>query len=202
MQRQGMRLAKKSSAAALIVAGLTVLAVCGTATAGKQGSNAVVSDPKDSGKLYPKETYARCDISEVKAQVKRGNKLVVKTTLRGKQQGVGIYLNLNTKGSKSSDPEYVAYGETMFKTGGVGESGQYENQKVINRAVTAKLKNRDRAVQQEVKLKKVGKPKSIGFQSQTCGEGAVDLAPGKNHFDDTSYTGRPDYQFKKIKTSG
>ncbi len=171
----------KLLAAGLAAVVLTVGALAGSALAGRHGRNAVVSDPKDSGKLYDASSYAACDIREVKAQVKRRKTLVVKTTVRGTQKDfVNVTLFLNVSGSKHSDPEYTLYQDSD--------------------AAKAKLQDHGHSIRYDVKLKKVGNPKGkIGFQAKTCGEGAVDIAPGKNYFDDTKWTGQIDYQYKNIK---
>ncbi len=181
----------------LMVVGLAVLALAGvalggTALAGKHGRNAVVKDGRDSGKLYDASTYAACDIREVKAQVKRRKTLIVKTTVRGKQDFPNVTLFLNVSGSKHSDPEFTVYQESTTKNG--------KNPKDVKNAATVKLQNHGHSIRYDVKLKKVGRPKNkVGFQAKTCGEGAVDIAPGKNYFDDTKWTGEIDYQYKNIK---
>ncbi len=188
----------------LIVAGLAVLTLTatvlgGTALAGRHGRNAVVSDPKDSGKLYDASSYAACDIREVKAQVKRRKTLVVKTTLRGKQDFPNVELYLNERGSKRSTPEYIVWQDGATKIDGINKAGEQKNPKFIENAATVKLQDHGRSVRYDVKLKKIGGPKKVGFQAKTCGEGAVDIAPGKNYFDDTKWTGKIDYQYKNIK---
>lgn len=163
----------------------------------------VVDDPKDSGNLYEKSTYAPCDIRKVVAQVKRG-KLVTEVTLRGKQNFVNTYLHLNTKGKKSSEPEYVVNPDSdgkgrLLKTGGVDDFGNNENE-TDKGTVPLTAKDGGKAAEFKVPLNKLGSPKTTGFQARTCGEGSVDIAPGGDHFDDRNYTGRPDYQFKNIET--
>ena len=165
------------------------------ARAAGENRNVVVDDPKDSGSLYPKDVYARCDIREVKSQVQRG-KLVTKVTLRGSQKGnPNTDLYLNTKGRRRSEPEYLV-------TSGDEDGHLYrgfEDQKYKG-TVPQKQKNRGKAIQFTIPLKKIGKPKKTGFQAKTCGEGAVDIAPGKTYFDDTSFNGRVDFQYANIKT--
>ncbi|MGH2838150.1 MAG: hypothetical protein ACRDJY_07355 [Thermoleophilaceae bacterium] len=162
-----------------------------------------VDDPKDSGNLYEKSAYAPCDLRKVVAQVKRG-KLVVDVTLRGKQNFVNAYLHLNTKGKKGSEPEYVVNPDSddkgvLYKTGGVDDFGNFEDPKDKGRVV-AKVLDGGKTVEFKVPLRKLGSPATTGFQARTCGEGSVDIAPGGNHFDDRSYTGRPAFEHKNIKT--
>jgi hypothetical protein len=167
----------------------------GVATAGKSGRNQIVKDPTDKGgKFYDAETYARCDIKEVKATVKRG-KLVVKVTHRGKQASSSHQLNLNTKGGKTSDPEYYLRrdfdGASLTKVKDLSTTPD---------AAKVKLKNKKKALQYELPLRKIGRPKKTGFQAQTCGEGAVDIAPGGSYYDDVKWDGTIDYKYKNIKT--
>ena len=161
-----------------------------------------VDDPKDSGSLYEKSAYARCDIRTVAAQVKRG-KLVVDVTLRGKQSFPNTYLHLNTKGKKGSEPEFVVGpGEPkgpLTKTGGIDDFGAFEDPKEKGE-VPVERKDGGKVIEFRVPLGKIGSPKTTGFQARTCGEGAVDIAPGGDHFDDRNYTGRPDFQHKNIET--
>ena len=169
-----------------------------------ENGQVVVDDPKDSGSLYEKSAYAACDIRKVVAQVKRG-KLVAEVTLRGKQKNfVNTYLHVNTQGNKRSEPEYVVNPDSdgkgrLIKTGGVDEFGNYEDQKDKGE-VPVKAGDGGQAIEFKVPLKKLGSPKTTGFQAKTCGEGSVDVAPGGDHFDDRNYTGRPDFQFKNIET--
>lgn len=161
------------------------------ATAGKRGRNVVVKDAVDrGGKFYDPETYARCDIRKVKATVKRGA-LVIKVTHRGKEPNTD--LNLNTRGGKRSDPEWKLTGSgTLYKA--------KDTSKFKGNAAKVKLKDRKKSIQWKLPLRKIGRPKKTGFQAQTCGEGAVDIAPGKSYYDDTSWDGTIDYQYKNIKT--
>ena len=178
---------------------IAALAFAGASTAGKRGRNQVVKDPTDKGgKLYPAETYARCDIKTVKATVKRGD-LQVKVTHRGKQVSPGTnkpfpntYLNLNTKGGKTSDPEY--------QLNGYGTLTKLKDFSSKQDAAKTKLKDKKKSLQWKLPLRKLGRPKKTGFQAQTCGEGAVDIAPGKNYYDQKGWDGTIDYQYKNIKT--
>ena len=181
-----------------------LLALFAGSGAAVESGQVTVNDPKDSGNLYEKSAYAACDIRKVVAQVKRG-KLVVDVTLRGKQKDfVNTYLHLNTKGNKGSEPEYVVNPSSddkgdLIKTGGVDEFGNNEDPKDKG-TVTVKAIDGGQTIEFKVPVKKLGSPKTTGFQARTCGEGSVDIAPGADHFDDRNYTGRPDYQFKNIET--
>lgn len=168
-----------------------------------QSGQVTVDDPKDSGSLYEKSAYAPCDLRKVVAQVKRG-KLVVDATTRGKQNFVNTYLHLNTQGKKRSEPEYVVNPDSdgkgrLLKTGGVDEFGSNENEKDKG-TVPLTAQDGGKTTEFKVPLRKLGSPKTTGFQARTCGEGSVDIAPGGDHFDDRDYTGRPAYQFKNIET--
>jgi hypothetical protein len=87
----------------------------------------------------------------------------------------------------------------LIKTGGVDEFGSYEDPKV-KATVPVTLKDGGKGIEFKVPVAKLGSPKTTGFQAKTCGEAAVDIAPGGDHFDDRNFTGRPDYQFKNIET--
>ena len=175
-----------------VLALIGAFALASAADAGKRGRNVVVKDPKDrGGKFYEPETYARCDIRKVKATVKRGS-LLIKATHRGKQASSSHRVSLNTKGSKKSDPEWF-----MTSSGGLTKVDPY---KFKADAVKIKLKDKKKSWQYKLPLRKIGKPKKTGFQVQTCGEGAVDIAPGKSYYDDTSFDGTIDYKYKNIKT--
>jgi hypothetical protein len=162
------------------------------ADGGKKSGAQVVKDPTDrGGKLYDPNVYAACDIEKVKATVK-GGRLIATVSTRGKQQFPNSYLNLNTKGSKRSGPEYQAQpsgGLVMIKGNKFDADG-----------ANTKQKNKGKALRFEITLKKIGRPKKTGFQAQSCGEGAVDIAPGKNYFDDKSFDGTVAHKYKSIKT--
>ena len=175
-----------------LIVTLTLLASAAVADAGKSGRNQVVKDPTDrGGKFYGPEVYARCDIKQVKATVKRGS-LVVKATHRGKLTFNSTQLNLNTRGGKTSDPE--------FRLDGDGGLTNNKSGKFVADSAKIKLKDRKKSLQWTLPLRKIGRPSKTGFQAQTCGEGAVDIAPGKSYYDDTSWDGKIDYQYKNIKT--
>ena len=188
---------------AIVFTACMLLALFAGSGGAVESGQVVVDDPKDSGTLYEKSSYAPCDIRKVVAQVKRG-KLVTEVTLRGKQNFVATYLHLNTKGKKKSDPEYVVNPDSdgkgrLLKTGGVDDFGNNEDEKDKG-TVPLTAQDGGKSVQFKVPVKKLGSPTTTGFQARTCGEGSVDIAPGATHFDDRNYTGRPDYQFKNIET--
>ena len=125
-------------------------------------------------------------------------------TLRGKQSFANTYLHLNTKGKKRSEPEFVVNPDSdgkgrLLKTGGVDDFGNNEDEKDKG-TVPLVRKDGGKVIEFKVPLSKIGSPDTTGFQARTCGEGSVDIAPGGTHFDDRSYTGRPDYEHKNIKT--
>jgi len=189
---------------AIVFTSCMLLALSAGSGAAVESGQVTVNDPKDSGSLYEKSAYAACDIRKVVAQIKRG-KLVAEVTLRGKQKDfVNTYLHLNTKGNKRSEPEYVVNPSSdgkgdLIKTGGVDEFGSNKDPKDKG-TVSVKANDGGQAIEFKVPVKKLGSPKTTGFQGKTCGEGAVDIAPGGDHFDDTKFTGRPDYEYKNIET--
>lgn len=171
---------------------LAVLALGAVADAAKKGGAKVVKDRTDrGGKLYDPKTYAACDIKQVKATVK-GAQLVITVSTRGKQAFPNSYVNLNTKGSKRSAAEYQAQpsgGLVAIKGGNFDQAG-----------ARTKQKKGGKALRFEIALKKIGGPRKTGFQAQTCGEGAVDIAPGGNYFDDKSFDGTVAHKYKSIRT--
>jgi hypothetical protein len=157
-------------------------------------------DEKSTGNLYSDAIYANCDIRELKANFARG-KLKVQTVMRGKANEFAVMLNVNTAGDKRSDPEFVVAGDgTITKTGGVDDFGNYEKPKQVSGQANVTRKKGGKKVTISVPVKKVGDKKNTGYQAQTCGEGAVDVAPGGHHFRDKNYQGRPEYSFKSIRT--
>lgn len=167
--------------------------VVAPATATKQGRNIVVSDPRDgAGKLYPPEVYAACDIRELKATVKGGGKLIVKVTTSGAQSFPNTSLNLNIEGSKKSDPEYRLGPDGALDD--LGDAG------ISEPAAEVEQKDKKRALQFELPLRKIGSPKKTGLQAKTCGEGSVDIAPGGVYFDDSDFDGTVANRFAIIKT--
>ncbi|MEZ5186192.1 MAG: hypothetical protein R2720_10640 [Candidatus Nanopelagicales bacterium] len=170
-----------------VLAGFALIASAGTADAATK----TVKDPKDKGSLYPAEVYKRCDIRAVEATV-QGNTLVIKVTHRGKTEVPNTTLRLNTKGSKRSDPEY-----RLDESGGLSKTA---NNSYTPDVAKTKVKDRKKALEWQVPLKKIGKPKKVGFQAVTCGEGAVDIAPGGNYFDDTGWDGTLANKYAYIKT--
>lgn len=172
--------------------GLVALALGVVADAAKKGGAQVVKDPTDrGGKFYDPEIYASCDIKKVEATVK-GASLFVTVSTRGKQEFPKSNLNLNTRGSKRSAAEYQARpygGLAVIKGNKFDEAG-----------AKTKQMNGGKALRFEIALKRIGGPKKTGFQAQTCGEGAVDIAPGGNYFDDTSFDGTVAPKYKSIKT--
>lgn len=191
----------RTAVLAIVIASLASPAFAGG------GRIQVIDDEHKTGKLYTAETYKNCDISKVKATVQSGE-LKVKTTFRGKLTGGSLRLNLSIGKSKKGAPDYFVdasgSGDEGFitKTGGVDEFGNPKDGESLKGKASVKAKKGGKDITIDVPLKHIGKPKRTGFQVQTCGEGAVDLAPGKNHVDDTKYQGRPDYQFAVIKTGG
>ena len=189
-----------SVVAGVLLVSLVVLG--GAASAGKKGRNVVVNDPVDkNGKLYENKTYAQCDVTTVKATVKRG-RLVIKMDFRGKKESGSLVVHLNTRGGKKSLPEYDidnSGGLTKFK-GPVKPEG-YRDSTYKSEVAKVKLKNKMKSVQFELPLRKIGKPKNTGFQVQTCGEGATDIAPGGNYFNaGKKWDGTINRKYKDIKT--
>ncbi len=157
-------------------------------------NSVVVKDSKDRGSLYPADVYKRCDIRKMTAAV-RGNTLIITVRHGGKvETAFNTELRINTAGSRASDPEYV-----------LNEAGSlYTAAKDTYTPDVAKtsLKLRKTAQQWTLPLKKIGKPKRVGLQAKTCGEGAVDIAPGANYFDDTGWDGTIANKYAYLRTRG
>jgi hypothetical protein len=181
---------------------LLVLLVVGAGPLLGKGRTQKVSDERSSGTLYDdKSIYANCDIDKLAAKKARSS-LQVKVFVRGNQKAfVNTGLNLNTRGSKRSDPEYWVRGAegTLTKTGGIGDFGQPLKPKQVGNAKVL-VKSGGKLIQFQVPIKKLGKPRKTGVQAQTCGEGAVDIAPGGNYFDDTGFDGSVANKYANVKT--
>ena len=176
------------------LAGFALVASGGAADAAKKGNGVVVKDSKDKGSLYPADIYKRCDIRQLKATV-RGKNLIVTVKFTGKAEtAFNTELRLNTAGSRVSDPEYVlSEVGTLF----TAAKGTYTPD-----AAKTSLKKGKTAQQWALPLKKIGKPKKVGLQAKTCGEGAVDIAPGSNYFDDTGWDGTIRNKYAYLRTRG
>lgn len=173
---------------------LAVLLVGGYASAGKS-KTAKVNDERSNGKFYDKGIYAKCDIDKLSVTSKRG-KLIVKANFRGRHEEFNSPLGIiyiNTKGGKKSNPEFTGSGYT-------GESiYTYKSYKDTGSDVKAKRTKKGKAESVEMPLKAFGRGvDKLGVQIQTCGEGAVDIAPGKDYFD-KDYGDTIKFQFLNVK---
>lgn len=181
---------------ALLAALLVAVSAASAIAGGRQES---VNDERSDGSLYDDPSiYAACDIDTLTAQ--RQTRFVqAKVTLRGKSDAYRVGLNLNTSGSGRSEPEYYTTGESLIKTGGVNDFGSPEDPQPKGEIKVA-LKAGGEQVVLKVPIRKLGRPRSTGVQAKTCGEGAVDIAPGKDYFDDTGFSGRVAYRYLEVKT--
>jgi hypothetical protein len=189
-------IARRSLAGALVAASLIA---SGALAAG--GEKREVADEKSpGGKLYddPK-IYANCDLRSLSVK-KQGERLIVTAGLRGNQRRfVNTSLNLNTKGAKRSAPELVVdSGGNVFATGGVDADGNYRDYRPKGTAKVS-TKARGKRVVFKIGIGKLGGVAKVGVQAQTCGEGAVDIAPGGDYFDDTSFTGKVAHRYLALK---
>lgn len=167
-----------------LAATLGIALLPGSALAASAGS---IKDERASGSLYPAASYARCDVLSLKAEKTRST-LVVTVGLRGKSPfGSSVTLHVNTKGGPASDPEYQ-----VDSSGDVRRSGDFRSMGTAGIAISKSGK----VVTIDVPLAAIGKPRgTVAVQVQTCGEGAVDIAPGKHHFDDRSYDGTIEHRY-------
>lgn len=138
-----------------------------------------IKDERASGSLYPASAYARCDIVSMSAEKTRRT-LLVTLVMRGPSTfGSPAGLHVNTKGGPTSDPEFR-----------IGQDGVVTDAKFKSRgSAGVALTKRGKVVSFSVPLALLGKPKRVAVQAQTCGEGAVDIAPGAHYFDDRTYDG-------------
>ena len=184
----------------LLSATLVLLLVGAEANAGKNGSDSATTKDEKSkdGKFYDHETYARCDIRKLSVKGKRGD-LIVGAQFAGKNPYKGstvidsIYVN--TKGSGGSDPEFRSSsyeGEQIYEFKSGKETG--------SEVASSKVTNKGKGQQVVLPLKAFGKKRGkFGVQIQTCGEGAVDIAPGKDYFNDDNYDGTIKFSYLNIK---
>ena len=189
----------KRSLVGLISAVLVLLLVGAEANAGKDGSDsAKIKDEKSKdGKFYDHKSYATCDIRKLSVKGKRGD-LIVDAQFSGKSpsNGVGVIdsIYVNTKGSGGSDPEFRSSsyeGEPIYNFKSQKETGS----EVASSKVTKKGKGQQVVLPLKAFGKKHGK---FGVQIQTCGEGAVDIAPGKDYFNDENYDGTIKFSYLNI----
>ncbi|CAN5639288.1 hypothetical protein BH10ACT11_BH10ACT11_04340 [soil metagenome] len=184
---------------------LVVVIAVVPASAGKR-KTAKYNDERSTGKLYDAKTYARCDIRKLTATSKRG-KLVLQLTFRGKtpkDYGPPIdSMYINTKGAKKSKPEYFFGGYDKAPVQKIkGFNGGFPDYDYDPDSGKAKYKGNQKGKGQQVKvgLGNFGKHlNKIGVQAQTCGEGAVDIAPGSDYFRDKNYDGHIKFQSLELK---
>lgn len=161
-----------------------VLALSGSALAAN-GDGKPIRDELSTGSGYAADVEARCDIRTLAAE-RAGSSLQVTVGLR-KAAGeyVNLYLHVNTKGSGRSEPEFVVNSE-----GSVGPP----NRSPTGQGSVSKAQG-GRQIVFQVPLRAIGSPRRIGVQAKTCGEGAVDIAPGRHYFGDRSWDGTIDYSY-------
>lgn len=193
---------RRAAVLAVLVGGCGALAFGSLARAGNQR----ITDPKDFGKIYPASVYAACDVVSASAGHAGRNMLTHKVVVRGHFNKSGgswypnVNLNLNTNGGRRSYPELQinASGEIFKYLPNPGTSPGFQQTKAKARVVVT---SHGRAVVFKFKASVIkslahgmhGRGRMLkneyGWQVQTCGEGAVDLAPGGNFFDRTGWTG-------------
>ncbi len=201
------RTSKLTAIAATGAIGL-IAAFGGSAVAGKKGS-VKYNDEKSNGSFYDPGIYAACDIEKLSAKEKR-NKITVNASYRGSDDPRGDrspigYFFVNTKGGNKSDPEYelsfYSYDDVrIVKRRPVRnpEPG-YPDYELIDTGKTAKFNHKDKKdVVSKIPVSAFGKTNKVGFQIQTCGEGAVDIAPGGDYFDQDFKTIKRNYLNVKV----
>lgn len=180
----------------VVIGLLAVLLVGGYANAGDKKTAKYNDERSTGGKFYPPSDYAPCDVDKLTVTSKRG-KLIVKATFRGKHdkgRTVIDQLYVNTKGGGSSKPE--------FKSSGNDGASVYEYKSYDDTGSKVKSKTTKKGKGQSVELplKTFGRGvDKLGVQIQTCGEGAVDIAPGKDYFDDENYDGTIKFKSLNVK---
>lgn len=200
-----MKFGSSSTARAIAVAAVAVVAIGAPAQAGKKGVAKHDDEKSTGGKFYDQATYARCDIDWMSAK-KKGKQLQVVTKFRGQADGGPIdTLWVNTKGNKRSAPEYsirpgpetaMIYKMQRVKNPPPG----FPPTQAVDTGKTGKVKLKGKKETVKLKASHVAKgKKKVGLQAQTCGEGAVDIAPGGHYFDDTGYDGTIDRKYLNVK---
>ncbi|MDO8208796.1 carboxypeptidase-like regulatory domain-containing protein [Conexibacter sp. CPCC 206217] len=133
-----------------------------------------VKDERSSGTGYDDPRIeARCDISSLEATI-QGSTLQAIVTSRGEVGETGsAQLRINTTGGGSSAPEFVVGDDGSVSTpNGSATSRGAGTVTVVGRQMTFR-----------VPLGLLGRAaKKLGVQAKTCGEGAVDVAPGPDYF--------------------
>ncbi|HYH59688.1 MAG TPA: carboxypeptidase-like regulatory domain-containing protein [Thermoleophilaceae bacterium] len=152
-----------------------------------------IKDEKSTG---GGENSERCDIRSLEVD-KTKKSVVVTVGLRGAQKEfINTHLSINTSGNARSNPEFIVDQEGNVRKVVSVENGQpLTGFDVAGQGkATASGKN----VIFKFPLRALGAAKKIGAQAQTCGEGAVDIAPGKDYFGDKSYDGSVDFQYLTV----
>ncbi len=193
--------------ATLIAIAISVAAISTSALAGKKGSVKYNDEKSTGGVFYDPKDYGPCDIDKLSAKEKR-NKITLNVAYRSATQ-YGSAIDVvygNTKGGKKSDPEYQitrGYEEDemlIYKRKPVSNPKPgYLAYELIDTGKTAKLKHKSQKDILKLPVSAFGKTNKVGLQVQTCGEGSVDIAPGKDYFDDAGYDGTIKYESLYVK---
>jgi hypothetical protein len=178
-----VRIALWTTIAAALIAG-------GALAADDDGS---IKDEKSTGSGAG-SGEGTCDIRSLDVE-KTAKVLEVTVGLRaGQTRFVNTLLHINTKGAAKSDPELkVSSDGSITEKLGI-KDGIPQEQNRGDAKVTVKGKD----VIFKIPLGALGASKTIGVQAETCGEGATDIAPGRDYFGDTTFQGEIDHQYLTV----
>jgi hypothetical protein len=162
---------------------LAVLLPCAALGAGAGAATAeegAIKDEPSSGSGYG-DSERRCDIRSLEATI-LGKTLQVTAGMRGDQgESTNVGLRINVAGGGRSNPEFFVDGSGQIQAvRGDGDGGWDEA--VDKGAGTVTIAGRQ--VTWRLPLALLGRvaPKQIGVQAKSCGEGAIDVAPGPHSF--------------------
>lgn len=174
-----MNMRQGAALAASVAAGVVVGVVPGA-------SAATVRDELSRGTMYSAETYAACDVRSLEAEI-AGRTLQVTIGFRAaKGEGSSLLIHVNTRGGIRSAPEFGVNSSQISPAGRGGAPA-------TERATTSYAGKQVTVTVPVAALGRVQGP--IGVQVQTCGEGAVDVAPGGDYFDDREFSGDVDHRY-------
>lgn len=161
----------KRHRAALAAAGAATAAAA-VLVAAPGATAATIRDELSNGSLYDAKTYAACDIRQLEAET-AGGTLQVTITFRGKvREGATPTVSVDTRGGNGTQPEFAVRGDSVMTSG--------NSPRVVGRSSTS---DSGRQVVVTIPLGAIGRPRRVGVQVWTCGEGAQDRAPGGHNFD-------------------
>jgi hypothetical protein len=139
---------------------------------GSTATAATIRDELSNGSLYDAKSYAACDVRQVEAET-AGGTLQVTISFRGRVgEHSSLTVAVDTRGGNGTQPEFAARDTSVLTYGNAP--------RVVGRSSTSRS---GRQAVVTIPLAAIGRPRRVGVQVSTCGEGAQDRAPGGHNFD-------------------